>query len=131
MGQWLQETMDGVEPMIVILERHKQAPKKAIQSLQLYAGTLQDMSNDLFDRVKEMPTDGRDSATARAGLQAATQTIEKHMKSGLTPPSSNTGGKGRKTAKTGKWETSSYVVPKRASVQAYADTNGIPPKGKK
>ena len=99
MGEWLEGTMDGVSPMIEILERHKQAPKKAIQSLQLYAGTLQDMSNDLFDKVKAMPTDGSDSALARRSLQASSQTIENHVKQVLTPPSSNTGGKGRKTTK--------------------------------
>ena len=68
MGEWLEGTMEGVVPMIDILERHKQAPKKAIQSLQLYAGTLQDMSNDLFDRVREMPTDGGDRAPALAAM---------------------------------------------------------------
>lgn len=101
MGGWLEETMDGVVPMIHILERHKQAPKKAIQSLQLYAGTLQDMSNDLFDRVREMPTEGGDRAPALAAMQSASDGIQNHMKRGLTPPSSNTGGKGRKTAKNG------------------------------
>ena len=100
MGEWLEGTMEGVVPMIDILERHKQAPKKAIQSLQLYAGTLQDMSNDLFDRVREMPTDGGDRAPALAAMQAASDGIQKHVKRGLTPPSSNTGGKGRKTAKS-------------------------------
>ena len=100
MGGWLEETMEGVAPMIDILERHKQAPKKAIQALQLYAGTVQDMSNDLFDKVRAMPTDGSDSAVARRSLTEAAQTLGNHVKQGLTPPSSNTGGKGRKTAKS-------------------------------
>jgi ABC-type transporter Mla subunit MlaD len=98
MGQWLEETRDGLEPMIDILEQHKKAPKKAIQSLQLYAGTLTDLSDDLFDKVKHMDEGAPQLASAVASAERTVQTLSKVAKGGLTPPSSNTGGKGRKTA---------------------------------
>jgi len=101
MGEWLEETQTGLDPMIEILEKHKKAPLKAIQTLQAYAGTMHDMTQDLFEKVQEMPTDGTDRAPARRSIQAATQDLQKAMKRGLTPPSSNTGGKGTKTAKSG------------------------------
>ena len=96
MGQWLEETRDGLEPMIDILEQHKRAPMKAMQSLQLYAGTLTDLSEDLFDKVKHMDEGATQLASAVA---SAGRTVETLGKRGLTPPSSNTGGKGRKTPK--------------------------------
>jgi hypothetical protein len=97
MGQWLEETRDGLEPMIGILEQHKNAPKKAIQSLQLYAGTLQDMTEDLFDKVRHMDEGAPQMASAVATAERTVKTLAKR---GLTPPSSNTGGKGRKTTKS-------------------------------
>jgi len=95
MGEWLEETRDGLEPMIGILEQHKKYPKKAIQSLQIYAGTLTDLTEDLFDKVKHMDEDATHMASAVA---SAERTVQVLRKGGLTPPSSNTGGKGRKTA---------------------------------
>jgi hypothetical protein len=93
MGEWLEETKEGLEPMIAILEQHKKSPKKAIQSLQLYAGTLSDLTGDLFDRVQNL--DG--NAERVAALAADAPRFREGLKTVLTPPSSNTGGKGRKT----------------------------------
>jgi len=94
MGQWLEETRDGLEPMIGIVEQSRLAPKTAIQSLQRYASTLMEVSDDLFDKVKQM--DQGEAAMARA-VETASQVTQKLRKGGLTPPSSNTGGKGRET----------------------------------
>lgn len=127
MGSWLEETRDGLAPMIDILEQHKKAPMKAIQTLQNYAGTLTDLTDDLFTKVSHMD----EGAAQLASAVASAQHTREVMKSPLTPPSSNTGGKGRKTTKTGTWEQTSYVVPKVASVQANADTYVAKPKGKK
>src|SRR5450830_1763779 len=85
MGQWLEETRDGVEPMIDILEHHKKAPKKAIQSLQMYVGTLNELTGDLFDKVKRMDSvqDLREIA-----IPSVQTLVKKLRKGGLTPPSS-------------------------------------------
>lgn len=99
MGSWLEETKDGIAPMMDILEHHKKAPMKAIQSLQAYAGTLTDLTGDLFDKVAQMDRGTEQLESAASSARATVHTLEKAQKRGLTPPSSNTGGKGRKTAK--------------------------------
>ena len=96
MGEWLEETQTGLDPMIEILEQHKKAPLRAIQTLQNYSSTLSDLTGDLFEKVKEMDRGAEQLGSASA---AARHTVELLAKGGLTPPSSNTGGKGRKTAK--------------------------------
>ena len=94
MGEWLEETQTGLDPMIEILEQHKKAPLKAIQTLQNYSSTLNDLTGDLFEKVKKMDQDGEHLASAAT----VARRTEIAVKRGLTPPSSNTGGKGRKTA---------------------------------
>lgn len=122
MASWLQETKDGIVPMMEILQHHKQAPMKAIRSLQDYAGTLNNLTGDLFDRVASLdksPADLRALAqlsekttqaisNARAKVSGAgpgrlgdtcPKTASDTPKRGLTPPFSNTGGKGTKATK--------------------------------
>lgn len=95
MGEWLEETQSGLDPMIEILEQHKRAPLKAIQTLQNYSASLTDLTGDLFERVAVMDRSEADMAAA----VAAAKRVNKGARGGLTPPSSNTGGKGRKTPK--------------------------------
>jgi hypothetical protein len=93
MGEWLEGTQEGLDPMIAILEEHKSRPAAAIRSLQDYAQTLDTVSGDLFDKVKNMRSDGSQLAAVAADASGAVLALKR----GLTPPSSNTGGKGRKT----------------------------------
>lgn len=99
MGSWLEETKDGLVPMMDIFERHKKAPMKAIQSLQAYAGTLTDLTGDLFDKVAQMDRGTEQLESAASSARSTVKTLQKAQKGVLTPPSSNTGGKGRKTTK--------------------------------
>ena len=99
MAEWLEETKAGIVPMIEILEQHKKAPMKAIQTLQNYAGTLTDLSQDLFAKVAVMERDDAALASAADSARRAIQHAEKRVRDPLTPPSSNTGGKGTKTTK--------------------------------
>ncbi len=99
MGSWLEETKDGIAPMMDIMEHHKKAPMKAIQSLQAYAGTLTDLTGDLFDKVAHMDRGTEQLESAASSARATVHTLGKAQKRGLTPPSSNTGGKGTKTTK--------------------------------
>jgi hypothetical protein len=96
MGEWLEGTQEGLEPMIAILEEHKSRPAAAIRSLQDYAQTLDTVTDDLFARVKSLDGDGGRLAALAADGGSAVQAL----KGGLTPPSSNTGGKGTKTTKS-------------------------------
>jgi hypothetical protein len=93
MGDWLEETQEGLDPMIEILERHKKAPLKAIRTLQAYAGTLQDSTADLFDRVSKLDQDEGQLSALAADVPGIVKEFQKRLKSTLTPPSSNTGGK--------------------------------------
>lgn len=93
MGEWLEGTQEGLDPMIAILEEHKSRPAAAIRSLQDYAQTLDTVSGDLFDKVKNMVSDGSQLAAVAADANGAVLALKR----GLTPPFSNTGGKGRKT----------------------------------
>lgn len=99
MGQWLDETREGLEPMIDIVEQSKTAPKTAIRSLQRYASTLVELTDDLVGSVSKMDGDATQRADAVA---SALLTRQKLSKGGLTPPSSNTGGKGRETPNKSK-----------------------------
>jgi len=99
MGQWLDETREGLEPMIDIVEQSKAAPKTAIRSLQRYASSLQEISDDLFAKVKHMDEGKQAMASA---VSTSSEVIQKLRKRGLTPPSSNTGGKGRETPNKSK-----------------------------
>jgi hypothetical protein len=96
MGEWLEETQTGLDPMIDILETHKKAPLKAIQTLQNYSATLNDLTGDLFAKVARMDDGAQQMADAVAAAKRGVQFVEK---GGLTPPSSNTGGKVGKTPK--------------------------------
>lgn len=96
MGEWLEETQSGLDPMIEILETHKKAPLKAIQTLQNYSATLSDLTGDLFAKVANL-----DGSAEQLAAVAAAAKRDGHFgaKGGLTPPSSNTGGKVGKTPK--------------------------------
>ncbi len=96
MGEWLEGTKDGLDPMIAILEEHKSRPAAAIRSLQDYAQTLDNVTEDLFNKVKRLDSDGGRLAALAADAGSAVQAL----KGGLTPPSSNTGGKGTKPTKS-------------------------------
>jgi hypothetical protein len=92
MGEWLEGTQEGLDPMIAILEEHKSRPAAAIRTLQDYAQTLDTVTADLFHKVRDL--DGSEGQLA--ALAADAPGAVSRLKRGLTPPSSNTGGKGRK-----------------------------------
>ena len=97
MGEWLEGTQEGLDPMIAILEQYKTRPAAAVRTLHDYANALDTVTADLFERVRHLD----DGAGEGATLGAAAPRLPEPPKRGLTPPSSNTGGKGRKTAKKG------------------------------
>ena len=106
MGEWLECTREGLEPMIDILEGYKSRPAAAIRTLQTYAQTLQTVTGDLLQRVGSIEASSAETAVegtrlrgAAAAVSADLASVVRSRKRGLTPPSSNTGGKGRKTPK--------------------------------
>jgi hypothetical protein len=95
MSEWLEETQEGLDPMIDILEKHKKAPLQAIRTLQAYSATLDNSTRELFEKVSRMD----ESSAAMASASAAAREAQTSVKKLITPPSSNTGGKFTKTFK--------------------------------
>ena len=52
MGEWLADTLDGVEAMAGLLEKARKAPKLAVQEMHAYALGLTDLTSELIDQVK-------------------------------------------------------------------------------
>lgn len=102
MAEWLDETREGLEPMIDIMVKFKTVPRAAVKALQLHANALTDMAQSAVDAAMSLSPEGDrlvDGKRSAAASRAASVFIGK---GGLTPPSSNTGGKGRKTPKNDK-----------------------------
>ena len=144
MADWLRDTMSGLDAMTVILESHKAKPSQAISQLQTLANTLQLMTATTIENMKTAKL-GEGDPLAGERLRAQ-QAMREASQISLIPPSSNTGGKGTKnnstpskpskarTPKTQKNDLAAWL-PKNplppALVQAYADTNGVPPRARK
>jgi hypothetical protein len=92
MGEWLADTLDGVEAMAGLLEKARAAPKVAVREMHSYAMGLTDLTSELLEQVRRRePGPGRDAKASRPGPGSRT----------LTPPVSNTGGKVPKKPKKG------------------------------
>jgi hypothetical protein len=96
MSEWLEGTQEGLDPMIEILERNKKAPLQAVRMLQQYSSTLDNATRELFDQVARMDETNETLAAAADGARLARQAV----KTRITPPSSNTGGKLPKNTKS-------------------------------
>ena len=127
-AEWLRDTVEAAELMASTVERARAAPKVVTAELHAMMLGMADQSKELADKYAKfrgaMPDTG--AGAARPGPEAP------------TPPSCNTGGKvpTSKNPMTGNSgslpKAKKPVFPmKPAMVQAYADTNGIPPKAKK
>lgn len=122
MGDWLGDTLDAAEYLADTLEKARATPKLVAQQLHSYALGLTDETGHLLQRMREGGSGDRGGLArdARAGRTDP-----------LTPPSSNTGGKvPAKVKKPVLPRPPKFPLPP-AQVQAHADTNGIPPKGRK
>lgn len=127
-AEWLSDTLEAMELMASTMERARAAPKLVTAELHAMALGMADMTKELADKYSKfkgpLPVGpdgggGERSAAASDGPTAA------------VPPSCNTGGKVPQAGKTGARGVKSGFPLPPAKVQAYADTNGIPPKVKK
>jgi hypothetical protein len=90
MGEWLGDTLEGAELLASQLERARAAPKAVIREMHAFALGLSDETGAMLQRVTEKAKEQR-GALARDAHPAAPSPI---------PPSSNTGGKGTRKAKS-------------------------------
>jgi hypothetical protein len=129
MGEWLADTVDAAELMASTMERARAAPKIVTAELHAMMLGMADQTKELADKYRKFKgpmesgagddVGGKRSATASAPAPDA-----------LIPPSCNTGGKVQDKQVKATGGKSVFLLPP-ASVQAYADTNGVPPKGQK
>jgi hypothetical protein len=128
-AQWLLDTVEAANFMATTMEKARQSPRIVVRELQAYTLGLQDELSSVMQVVKlkgEQERAARAEALAvggpaRGGATAKTSPI---------PPSCNTGGKLPKTPKITNALKPGFPLPP-AKVQAYADTNGKPPKAAK
>ena len=88
MGEWLSDTLDAAEHMTSIVERARAAPSMMAKELHAYAVGLSDELGAVtaaMTKAEPRRMDGAPKRSARAGRVG--------VPDGLTPPSSNTGGK--------------------------------------
>lgn len=126
MAEWLADTVEAAELMASTMERARAAPKIVTAEIHAMMLGMADQTKELADKYARMGKGGGAAGTERSEgrgdlLRFAGVEI---------PPPCNTGGKLPNTEKTKKPLKSGFPLPP-ASVQAYADTNGVPPKVKK
>jgi hypothetical protein len=125
MGEWLRDTVEAAELMASTMERARAAPKVVTAELHAMILGMADQTKELQDKYAKFKGSMADGASG--GKRSATVAA-----AGTVPPSCNTGGKVPEQGKRstgGKRVSSIGKIPlPPAKVQAYADTNGIPPK---
>lgn len=100
MAEWLLDTVDAAEFLAKKVKEARSAPKQLARELHSYALGLTDVTSDLLSKIQEGASVGTALAgTADGTIQEFAESVKRKPKRGLTPPSSNTGGKGRETPK--------------------------------
>lgn len=126
MAEWLADTVEAAELMASTMERARAAPKLVTAELHAMMLGMADQTKELsdhFSKFKGPMSEGPDSA---GGKRSATASAGSPLP---IPPSCNTGGKLPQTQTRQKTGKSGFPLP-AAKVQAYANTNGKPPKGR-
>jgi len=122
-AEWLSETVEAAEFMASKMEQARAAPKVVIREMHAYALAMADETGQL---MRDLSAKG---AADRAERRAATAAPARPAADTI-PPSCNTGGKVTEGKNSHKALKPGFPLP-AAKVQAYADTNGTPPKAKK
>lgn len=129
MAEWLGDTVEAAELMASTMERARAAPKIVTAELHAMMLGMADQTKELQDKFRKYKgtlDDWQDGREGRAAVPPASRT---DGQSSPIPPSCNTGGKvPPKTIAKAKGSKPGFPLPP-ASVQAYADNNGFPPKG--
>lgn len=67
MGEWLADTLEGVEYMALKMEEARAAPAKVMREMHAYALGLADETGSLLEKVREEGMKARRDAAADAG----------------------------------------------------------------
>ncbi len=89
MGEWLADTLDGVEAMASMVERARTAPKLAAREIHSYALGLTDLTSELLEQVRKKGA----APAGESGKRALHVPHAGAAPAPLPPPVGNTGGK--------------------------------------
>ena len=126
-AEWLADTVEAAELMASTMERARAAPKIVTAELHAMMLGMAEQTKELADKYRKFkgPIDG-----AKSG--SASEAEPPRPAAAPIPPSCNTGGKVPEEGKGLKATKRPSPIGKfplpPAKIQAYADTNGIPPK---
>jgi hypothetical protein len=124
MAEWMADTVEAAELMASTMERARSAPKVVTAELHAMMLGMTDQTKELMDKYAKF----KGSVPSRADAPAPPATVAGPEVP--NPPSCNTGGKLPKTTLSKTGRKTGFPLPP-AKVQAYADTNGVPPKASK
>ena len=96
MGEWLEDTLEGVLTMADMLEKARRAPKQAVSEMHAYALGLADMTTELMQTLRKgsgkgktgaavEPTGGGTAAAPVAPAPLPPRTVIRGGKSPRTP----------------------------------------------
>jgi hypothetical protein len=129
MAEWLSDTVEAAQLMASTMERARAAPKVVTAELHSMMLGMADQTKELMDKYSKFKgVLGDGAADANGG--SLRDRVAAGAPSPLIPPSCNTGGKLPDKGQNKKPLKPTFPLPP-ASVQAHADTNGVPPKAKK
>jgi hypothetical protein len=133
MAEWLADTVEAAELMASTMERARAAPKIVTAELHAMMLGMADQTKELADKYAKMGKRDRETDDSKR-CAAASGDLFRYVGVAI-PPSCNTGGKLPEQGQPKKGVKRSSSIGKTplppAKVQAYADTNGIPPKAPK
>jgi hypothetical protein len=96
MGDWLADTLDAATFMAEKMEQARAAPKLVARELHAYALGLADETSQVLEAVRKGAPVAPGASSARAPTRRAAPAR------GVSPPSSNTGGKGTRKGREGR-----------------------------
>ena len=123
MAEWLKDTVEAAELMASTMERARAAPKVVTAELHAMMLGMAEQTKELQAQYSKFKGALPDGPTGQAGGRPGGT-------AGTAPPSCNTGGKVPTKVTRAKALKTGFPLP-LAKVQAYADTNGKPPKAPK
>ena len=132
MAEWLADTVEAAELMASTMERARAAPKivtAEIHAMMLGMAEQTKEMSDKFRKYKGTLDDYRAEEEAAKRTASGKRSAPPSLDASI-PPSCNTGGKVPEQGKSKKPLKPGFPLPP-ALIQAYADTNGVPPKAKK
>lgn len=97
MGEWLEDTLEGVLTMADMLEKARRAPKQAVSEMHAYALGLADMTTELMQNLRRSKAEGK--AGAGVGDAVAPRAPAPAAPAPLPPRTVIRGGKSTKTPK--------------------------------